>query len=173
MPSSFLCLHVILSTDRASLVEAIDCRILLTSNPRSPVVQRIIVAHPIQVLHSPSLDELLVHTDPRYPYSKTFAEARNEPLLVVHTSGTTAVPKPIAYSHDFAASQIQNGQLDPPPGYESQVSLCQSNRFFVALPFFHVSLHKPVYPVEPFCEFIHWCFVLGWESFRDHVRCHC
>lgn len=105
-------------------------------------MQGILKANPLQIFDSPSLEELLVHDYPHYPYVKTFAEARNEPLVVLHTSGTTAVPKPIVYSHDFVASYIQSGQLEPPPGFESQVSLMQSNRVFVALPFFYLSLHN-------------------------------
>ena len=127
-------------SDHLSLFEATQCQILLAPlEPRSPLVPAISSARPLQVLDSPLLVELLAQDYPHYPYVKTFEEARNEPLLVVHTSGTTAVPKPVVYSHDFVASNIQWGQLEPPKGYESQASLCQSNRFFVTLPFFHVS----------------------------------
>lgn len=34
------------------------------------------------------------HIEP-YPYSKTFSEAEWDPLLVLHTSGSTGLPKPI------------------------------------------------------------------------------
>lgn len=128
--------------DHISLFEATGCRVLLTSlAPNTSIVTGILKAHPLQVVDSPTLYELLDKDLPYYPFRKTFMEARNEPLVVVHTSGTTAVPKPIVYTHDFAACCIQWGQLKPPPGFEAQVSLCQSNRFFVTLPFFHVSLH--------------------------------
>ena len=86
---------------------------------------------------------------PSLPICKIFVEARNEPCLVVHTSGTTASPKPVVFTHDFVASFIQFSQLVPPPGFEVQVALCQSNRFFVALPFFHVRLHALKTPQQP------------------------
>lgn len=127
-------------SDHISLFKATGCQILLTPPaPRSPIVQAIIKSYPLQLLDSPTLDELLKGSYAHFPFCKSFAEARNEPLVVVHTSATTAVPKPIVYTHDFAASYVQSGQLQPPPGFETQVSLCQSNRFFVSLPFFHVS----------------------------------
>lgn len=127
-------------SDHISLFEATECRFLLAPPaPRSPIVQTILEAHPLQLLDSPTLDELLRGNYAHFPFRKSFAESRHEPLVVVHTSGTTAVPKPIVYTHDFAASYIRWAQLEPPEGFESQVSLCQSNRFFVALPFFHVS----------------------------------
>ena len=88
---------------------------------------------------SPSLEDSLANAYPHYPPLKRFEIARHEPLIVVHTSGTNAVPKPIVYSHDFAASYVQLGQLEPPQGFEAQVLLCESNCFFVTLPLFHVS----------------------------------
>ena len=112
-------------------------------------MEGILKARSLQLLDSPSLDDLLANTYPHYPFRKSFAEARNEPLVVVHTSGTTGVPKPIVYSHDFAASFIQWGQMEPPPGFETQGSHCQSNRFFITLPFFHVSFHTISYPIIP------------------------
>ncbi|KAL8673514.1 MAG: hypothetical protein Q9168_002071 [Polycauliona sp. 1 TL-2023] len=137
--------------DHTSLFEATDCRILLTpATPKAPAVRGILDAHELRVLDSPSLVELLDNSYPHYAYCKTFAEARSEPLLVVHTSGTTATPKPIVFTHDFAASFVQMSQLAPPPGFESQVSLCHSNRFFVALPFFHAgNLFATVFDAIP------------------------
>lgn len=126
--------------DHIGLFKATDCKVLLTPpTPRSPLVISILGVYSLQVLDSPSLHELLDSKFSHYPFPKTFAEARKEPLVVVHTSGTTSMPKPIIYTHDFAASYAQWGQLVPPSGFESQVSLVQSNRFFVTLPFFHVS----------------------------------
>ncbi|KAL8917524.1 MAG: hypothetical protein Q9172_005812 [Xanthocarpia lactea] len=124
--------------DHISLFEETQCRVLLAPTaPRSSVVQAISGVYKMQILDSPSLQELLDNSYPFYHYRKSFAEARKEPFFVVHTSGTTGRPKPIVFSHDFAASFIQWSQLAPPSGFESQVSLCQSNRFFVTLPFFH------------------------------------
>lgn len=122
-----------------SLFEALQCKILITPpGPTLPVIDAILHVHQLQVLRSPGVEELLDRPYPHYPFRKTFEEARSEPLVVVHTSGTTSLPKPIIYTHDFAASYIQLGQLAPPPGFESQIQLVQGNRLFVTLPAFHV-----------------------------------
>ena len=54
----------------------------------------------------PDLDDLLNKDDraPLYPYTKTFEEARFDPYLVMHTSGTTGEPKTVAVNHAVTAS---------------------------------------------------------------------
>lgn len=122
-----------------SLFEVLKCKILITPlGPTLPVVDAIVKVHQIQLLRSPSVEELFESTCPHYPFRKTFEEARGEPLVVVHTSGTTSLPKPIIYTHDFAASYLQLSQLMPPPGFESQIQLVQGIRLFITLPAFHV-----------------------------------
>ena len=108
---------------------------------------------PIQIVYTPGVHELLDSSYAHYPFFKIFAEAKDEPLVVVHTSGTTSAPKPFIYTHDFAASYIQWSQLEAPPGFESQVSLVQSNRLMVTLPFFHVSGDATMRAI---CEFLTW-----------------
>lgn len=135
------------ASDHKSILDATGCRALLTPlAPHSQIVKGILEARDIHLLHIGSLSQLFLKDHPHYPYPKTFEEAKNEPLVVVHTSGTTAVPKPIVYSHDFAASLIQWSQLEPPAGFVT-VSLCPVDRIFITLPFFHVS--KPNVP-NPF-----------------------
>ena len=44
-------------------------------------------------------------TDVRpYLYEKTFEEARQDPIMIVHTSGTTGMPKPIVLNHAIYAT---------------------------------------------------------------------
>jgi acyl-coenzyme A synthetase/AMP-(fatty) acid ligase len=44
------------------------------------------------------LSELLNSTPaPEYPFRKTFEEAKDDPFLILHTSGSTGLPKPITY----------------------------------------------------------------------------
>ncbi|CAN8102668.1 unnamed protein product [Discula destructiva] len=49
----------------------------------------------------PELDNLLAVDDigPPFPYTKTYEEAAHDPILVLHSSGTTSHPKPIMLNH--------------------------------------------------------------------------
>jgi hypothetical protein len=44
----------------------------------------------LQKLQIPSLEQLLDSRDiPNYPYQKTFEQAKDDPIFVLHTSGST------------------------------------------------------------------------------------
>lgn len=112
---------------------------MLAAEPLLPVVDEILAAHTLRVIRVPSEEVLLTTNYPHYAFEKTFNEARNEPLVVLHTSGTTSLPKPIVCSHDYAASTNRINQLDPPVGFKSLDKNYQGNRLFFMLPLFHVS----------------------------------
>lgn len=71
----------------------LDCRVLLTTDPQPPTVAPVLAAIPLEVLTAPSVDDLLTKSYPHFPYLKTFQEARNEPFVALHTSGTTGTRK--------------------------------------------------------------------------------
>ena len=85
------------------------------------------------------MDYLLDTHHMHVPFTKTFEEALSDPLFVVHTSGSTGIPKPLIYTHAFAATNTNMMSLDPPPGYESQDRMYQGKRVFITFPPFHVS----------------------------------
>jgi acyl-coenzyme A synthetase/AMP-(fatty) acid ligase len=91
----------------------------------------------LELLPIASYDHLLSVKYPHYAYDKRFADAGNEPLLVLHTSGTTALPKPIVITHNWVASWAQALHEDPPLGTESLDRLHQGNRVLVMMPPFH------------------------------------
>ncbi|TGO85968.1 hypothetical protein BPOR_0348g00130 [Botrytis porri] len=73
---------------------------------------------------------------------KTFKEAENEPLVCLHTSGTTGLPKPVIYSQDFVATYMRMAQLASPEGSESREKEYQGTRVFMNLPPFHARIKR-------------------------------
>ncbi|KAI0483351.1 hypothetical protein GGR56DRAFT_686675 [Xylariaceae sp. FL0804] len=51
----------------------------------------------------PSFEKFMSSPSEHYPYEKTFEEARNEPVVVLHSSGSTGLPKPITLTHGSLA----------------------------------------------------------------------
>ncbi|KAF7869757.1 hypothetical protein EAF04_004541 [Stromatinia cepivora] len=104
-----------------SLFKALDCHILATTDPVPLGVPAILNSiSELRTITVTSVDELLDKNYEHFPFSKTFNEAKDEPLVCLHTSGTTGLPKPVIYTHDFVATYVRMGQLVPPAGFESR-----------------------------------------------------
>lgn len=80
-----------ISQNQRMLVNS-DCRALFYGEELAPVAEPLEGSHARLSLHkAPGLDELLQTSDDthQFPYDKTFDEARDEPCLVLHSSGST------------------------------------------------------------------------------------
>ncbi|KAF4627987.1 hypothetical protein G7Y89_g10168 [Cudoniella acicularis] len=122
-----------------NLFDELDCQVLITTDPQPPSVKAILEKASLQTLVVGSVEELLTTEYAHFPFNKTFEQAQDEPLVSLHTSGTTGLPRPVIYTHDWAATYIQTIQLEPPAGFESLVRLYQGTRIFILLPPFHAS----------------------------------
>jgi acyl-CoA synthetase (AMP-forming)/AMP-acid ligase II len=101
-----------------NLLNGLECKTILLSSKQMDIVSTL--SHTQWKFHQiPSLAELLDKEYPHFPFTKTFEEARSEPLVVIHTSGTTGAPKPVIWTHDWAAAFVQRNQARPPTGYVS------------------------------------------------------
>ncbi|KAK2612530.1 hypothetical protein QQS21_001468 [Conoideocrella luteorostrata] len=128
-----------------AIFEAVKVKtILAAGSPTVPIVNTLVMDNPsLKVLQVEAVSKLLSITYPHYPYDKQFATAHSEPLLVLHTSGTTALPKPIIISHDWVSSWTQSLHEESPPGTESLDCLHQGNRVLVMMPPFHAGNLMP------------------------------
>jgi len=123
-----------------NLFKLLDCTTMITSSPVPAPVTGILSSHAMRVAVLPSLDALLDQPHEHYPYEKTWAESCTEPLAVLHTSGSTGLPKPIIIPHTFATAFANMTQFQPPQGYVSEPRLLHGNRLFCSLPPFHVCM---------------------------------
>ncbi|KAI8958393.1 acetyl-CoA synthetase-like protein [Daldinia sp. FL1419] len=90
----------------------------------------------------PSLQEMLESDPEPYPYLKSFDGARNDPFVVLHSSGSTGLPKPITCTHGSWAAHDNEHNLPAPMGRKKQDStvfhLNGEARLYLMLPFFHL-----------------------------------
>ena len=124
---------------QVNLMRLVECKTMLVPEGRLPVVDNILAEYEMRMLQIPEFDKLLAHTYPDFPFDKTFEDARNEPLVVLQTSGTTGLPRPIIWTHDWAASFGEQRLLTPPPGFESCDALLLKTRVLSLMPAAHVS----------------------------------
>ncbi|PHH89621.1 hypothetical protein CDD83_5637 [Cordyceps sp. RAO-2017] len=121
------------------LFSAVRCSTLVTTAPIPSTVEGLLLESQLPVVHLPSLEELLHGEFEPFPYSKTFEEAKHDPFVVLHTSGSTGNPKPMIYTHEFVTRNVNAFQLPSPPGFLSVADLLVGTRFISFLPLFHMA----------------------------------
>ncbi|ORY14412.1 hypothetical protein BCR34DRAFT_646399 [Clohesyomyces aquaticus] len=123
----------------ADLVKKTGCTILI--HTREFPVCGILEKCRLEILCMPELDFLLDDTPcDHYPYTKTWEEAKNDPILVVHTSGSTGLPKPVSWSNSMFLTTDAHHTV---PKLDDGRSCLWGSRFhgtgrgYSALPIFH------------------------------------
>ncbi|KAF7872907.1 uncharacterized protein EAF02_008978 [Botrytis sinoallii] len=114
-----------------NLFKILECKVLITVNPVLPMTHSIIEATGARAIECPDVDELLDNIYPHYPFNKTFEQARKEPLVVLHTSGTTGFPKPILWNHE---TRLLNTL---PPFHAGGIFMTLLNAVFNQTPFIY------------------------------------
>ena len=126
-----------------SLLESTSCKVLFYSEPLGEqVVALSKLVSDLEIIRIPSLEEMVNTNAEHYPYTKSWEEAKNEVVMIVHTSGSTGAPKPIYYTNQFIGGAVDSQELVPPiPGriVASLGLLKRKKPFFTGTPFFHLS----------------------------------
>lgn len=106
-----------------------------------PVIKQIQTARKMRVVEIPGAQHWLPNEpeDARvpYPYSKSYAEARLEPWIVLHTSGSTGAPKPIIQSHATYSALDAFTALPALGLQDTYPSMCKGRRVYLGFPLFH------------------------------------
>jgi len=95
----------------------------------------------LEIFSLPSLDEMTASKAEPYLYNKTWAEAKDDVVMIVHTSGSTGNPKPIYYTHTYLR-RIDWDILTPAvEGRElANTTLCKKGKnLLIGSNFFHLS----------------------------------
>ncbi|KAI1097411.1 acetyl-CoA synthetase-like protein [Jackrogersella minutella] len=122
-----------------NVLEGADCHIFLRASEtdiRSIVESRRMKSHVV-----PELSDFL---DPRsipiYPYYKSFQEARMDPALVLHTTGSTGLPKPITWKVGILSTYEAWRTIPRVGDYVPNTEIYQqSRRAYTSMPLFHTS----------------------------------
>ncbi|KAJ5775491.1 NRPS-like enzyme [Penicillium nucicola] len=91
-----------------------------------------------------------------YPYSEELSEIEDQPAMILHSSGTTGLPKPVSLTYGFWATTDNFRRLSLPPGREhGQLFLRNEGKLrFFSSPMFHIMgifcLSECIYYRSPF-----------------------
>ena len=105
-------------------------------------VDHILERHELRHAVIRTIDDWLAEDNvAHYPYEKSFEEAAHDPFIVIHTSGSTGLPKPVTLYHGGLATPDAHHFMPPLDGYDPEVFAPKSQgptRIFASLPPFHV-----------------------------------
>lgn len=123
-----------------NLMDKTETRTLFTAE--GVEVADILADRPMPHFVIPGLDELLTAPPVKhFPYSKSFEEAAQDPFMILHSSGTTGMPKPIQYNHAaIAALDARNrlSAIDPITNERRRFLECPGpSRYLVPFLHFH------------------------------------
>ena len=121
------------------VLQGVDCQIFLSAQDTN--IEHIVSKRPMFTSTVPQLEELLdEYPVETYPYLKTFEEARMDPSLVLHTTGSTGLPKPITWKVGILSTYEAWRTIPPVDGYVPTTEIYQqSKRAYTSMPLFHTS----------------------------------
>lgn len=134
-----------------NVLEKTDCNIWVQPRelPRLPQVDEFLRHRPLKILDIPETDDLLdAETTEPYPYTKTWEEAAQDPFCVLHSSGSTGLPKPIPWSHALIGTMDAVRSLPPTEGDNGMAPWAsgwnEGDRLYSSFPMSHVSLSASI-----------------------------
>ncbi|KAL9106765.1 MAG: hypothetical protein Q9227_008264 [Pyrenula ochraceoflavens] len=87
------------------LLDRLNCNVLATPDHLSETSEKVFAMKKMRKLNLPDLDFFLQDGKVRpYPYEKTWEEARKDPYVVMHSSGTTGIPKVLILKNGTVAA---------------------------------------------------------------------
>ncbi|KAI1811710.1 hypothetical protein GGS20DRAFT_561714 [Poronia punctata] len=131
------------ATNKSLMVQT-GCTKLLHAAEAAPIVKQIRDIVPgLQLSTIPSFEEMLSSSPEHYPFNKDFDAARNEPVVVLHSSGSTGLPKPITMTHGSFAVLDNEHNIPDVPGRRrrdwSMWTFQGEARVYTVFPFFHLA----------------------------------
>ncbi|KAI1387789.1 acetyl-CoA synthetase-like protein [Hypoxylon trugodes] len=126
-----------------SLMNQTESTKLLHTSEVTPIVKPLQGLQPsIHFKVIPSFDEMINSTPEHYPYRKGFDEAKNDPILVLHSSGSTGLPKPVTMTHaSFATLDNETNLPDVPGRTKRDTTIWNFDgeaRVYSVFPYFHL-----------------------------------
>ncbi|KAL8722181.1 MAG: hypothetical protein Q9225_001277 [Loekoesia sp. 1 TL-2023] len=122
-----------------NVLQGVSCQIFLRANDVN--IDHILSKRAMCTGVVPALEDLLAESPVDvYPYEKTFDDAYMDPCLVLHTTGSTGLPKPITWKVGILSTYEAWRTIPPVNGYVPTTEIYQqAKRAYTSMPLFHTS----------------------------------
>lgn len=105
------------------------------------MLSQILQARSMKQIPTPALEYFFQDLDQveQISFTRTWEEAKNSPFCVLHTSGSTGIPKPVFVTYGTFACNDAHQLIPKLGGKPTLVNLLKGKRYFLALPLFHAA----------------------------------
>ncbi|KAI0436821.1 hypothetical protein F4803DRAFT_566532 [Xylaria telfairii] len=143
-----------------SLLDSTDCSIFLSPTGfLLSAVNQILNAKSLRHIEVPGPHSWLAaheRDEKAYPYKKTLSEAKDEPFVVLHTSGSTGLPKSVIQTHGLVSMLDAFAVMEE--AHTTFPAMCKGQRVYLAFPLFHCA---GINMILPACIYGGFTVVLG------------
>ncbi|CAN8099936.1 unnamed protein product [Discula destructiva] len=130
------------SEGQLNLFKQTNCNIIAYGGPYEETVQSWLKERDMQAIEVSPVDKWFPEEEvPHFSYNKTFEEAEWDPQSVIHTSGSTGLPKPIVVRQGMMACSdaMKNLPLWKGQRPAAHAWAHDARRMFMPMPLFHMS----------------------------------
>ncbi|KAJ5694125.1 hypothetical protein N7536_004537 [Penicillium majusculum] len=125
------------------LLKATDCTKFFFSEERQTRTLEIQgLVSTLDIFQIPTMKQILSDESGlhHYPYTKSYADAENDTTCIIHSSGTTGMPKPVYLTNGFFMTIDSLSHLARPAGRQPSMfhDLDQTELVLATTPFFHL-----------------------------------
>ncbi|KAH8676528.1 hypothetical protein BGZ60DRAFT_468473 [Tricladium varicosporioides] len=95
----------------------------------------------LRVIEAPSLEKMISQYPKYFPFNKSWEDVADQAAVIVHTSGSTGMPKPIYLTHRYISSMDKFSEVSIPEGriLANTTLVKPGSKLFVGTNFYHLS----------------------------------
>ena len=114
---------------------------MLLATGAPAIAQGVLAVRPLQLLSLPEIDYFMDDgLDVEiYQWQGTFDEVKDKVFLILHTSGSTGLPKPVFVTHGVFASNDAHQLIPSLGGSPTVINFLAGKMIFIAFPPFHAA----------------------------------
>ncbi|KAI7222280.1 acetyl-CoA synthetase-like protein [Hortaea werneckii] len=110
----------------------------ISERQADPTLSKLVDEGTVQVIDIPAIETLLnPHPVQTFPYEADFRTCLNDAFIILHTSGSTGLPKPVEITHGLIATIDAQQLLPDVDGRHTAASELAHRSVYTALPPFH------------------------------------
>ena len=124
-----------------SLLEKTNCHVFYFADAYRSVVEPLLPYRQMEAVEAPDVSTWLSSNSAPFPYDRTLEQSRWDPLVVLHTSGSTGIPKPIIVHQGsimVGDALMDSPELNGAPTFWKHL-VTNTSRLFVPMPLFHAA----------------------------------